>query len=105
MSGHLLVEAAGDRRGEVVGGLDDGGAAAAIRRDLERGYAGVALCEVDDVGDVRTSPLVDGLVVIADDAELGLRSSQEFDESFLGGIDVLVLVHDEMPQRPVEDRP
>ena len=62
----------------------------------------VPLGEGDDVCDVAAAPLVDRLVVVPDHAELCLRTGQELDQTFLGRVDVLVLVHDQVPHRGVQ---
>jgi hypothetical protein len=50
------------------------------------------MSEVDDVGHVGPTPLVDGLVVVAHHAQFGLRAHEEPYKTLLGGVDVLVLV-------------
>ena len=62
----------------------------------------IAVGEPDDVGDVRAAPLVDRLVVVADDAQLDLRAGQQLDQPLLGRVDVLVLVDDQVPQLGVD---
>ena len=52
--------------------------------------------------DVRAAPLVDGLLVVADHAQLHLRAGQQLDQPLLGRVDVLVLVHDQVPQPGVD---
>ena len=99
---HRLRQAPRDRRGERVRRGDDRRAAAPVRRDLERRHVRVAVAERDDVGDVRPAPLVDRLVVVADDAQLDVRPGQQLDQSLLRRVDVLVLVDDEMPEVGVD---
>ena len=50
--------------------------------------------------DVRSAPLVDRLVVVADDHEVGrsVRLGEELDQALLRRVHVLVLVDDEVPQ-------
>ena len=64
----------------------------------------VALDEVNDVAHVGAAPLVDRLVVVSDNAHLDLGSSKQLDEGLLGGVDVLVLVDDQVAQVSVDDR-
>ena len=61
----------------------------------------VAIGEADDVLHVSTSPLVDRLVIVTDDAEFDRRLGHSLDQRFLGRVDVLVLVHDQVTQRSV----
>ena len=57
--------------------------------------AGIAARERDDVRDLAAAPLVDRLIVVADDAEVRAKLHEAADESLLQGIDVLILVdHD-----------
>ena len=48
--------------------------------------------EIQDVGDVGAAPGVDGLVGIADDADVAMLHRQGVDEDILGVIGVLILV-------------
>ena len=73
-------------------------AAAPVRRDLERRDVRIALGEGDDVADVRAAPLVDRLVVVADDAQLDTRAGKQLDQPLLRRVHVLVLVDDQVPQ-------
>lgn len=54
-----------------------------------------------DVRHVGPAPLVDRLIVVADDAQLHRRLGEELDQPLLCRVDVLVLVDDEMPKRRV----
>ena len=58
--------------------------------------AGVAVGERDDVRDLAAAPLVDRLVVVADDAQVRAELRQPADESLLQRVDVLVLVDDDV---------
>ena len=51
---------------------------------------------------VRTAPLVNRLVVVGNDAEMNRRLGQKGNQLLLGRVHVLVLVHDQVPQRPVD---
>ena len=66
--------------------------------------AGAALAERQDVPHVRAAPLVDRLVVVADDGELHRRRGEQLDEALLGRVDVLVLVDEQVAQRAVDAR-
>lgn len=58
--------------------------------------AGIAVGKADDVGDVAAVPLVDGLVVVADHAQLGAEVVKQADQGFLQRIHVLVFIHDQV---------
>ena len=64
----------------------------------------VALVELDDVRDVGPSPLVDRLIVVADDAEVHGVGGEQLDQRLLRRVDVLVLVDDQVAQRRVDGR-
>ena len=56
----------------------------------------VAVLKCDDVRDLAPTPLVDRLVVVADDTQVGAELREAADQPLLERIDVLVLVdHDE----------
>ena len=57
----------------------------------------VALMKGSDVRHGGAAPLEDALLVIADDAEMGAASHHLRDERFLGWVDVLVLIDDQVP--------
>src|SRR5438105_15332920 len=59
----------------------------------------VARLEPNDVLHVRPSPLIDALVVVSHDAEVDGWRGESLDKGFLGRVNVLVLVHDELPER------
>ena len=62
--------------------------------------SGKVLLEAEDVLDLGAPPAIDGLVLVADRAEgLGFRP-EELDERVLGGVRVLVLVDQEVPEAP-----
>ncbi len=52
----------------------DAGAAAPVLYNREGAYSRVAVRELDDVSDVGTTPLLDGLVIVADYAKLDLAA-------------------------------
>ena len=85
-------------RANSIRDLDNLRPAPSVGRDPERRHRWVAVGEGHDVGHVRAAPLVDGLLVIPDDAQFDLRAGQQLDQPFLGRIDVLVLVHDQVTE-------
>ena len=97
MRAHLLVEPAVDDPGDLVREADDAGTAAPVGHDRILSRL-VAPPEPDDVRHVRSAPLVDRLIVVADYAKLDGLACEQLDEPFLGRIDVLILVHHEVPQ-------
>ena len=64
------------------------------------GAAGwIALREIDNVADVRSSPCVDGLIVVANRKERSRALMKKSDQFLLTGIDVLIFVYHEVAQR------
>ena len=55
---------------DAVGGFNDVGGGAIVALQFERSCFGVALCELENIGDFRSSETVDALCVIADDADV-----------------------------------
>ena len=80
---HVLVESTRNRLREYGLGVDDLPATASVRGDVELPHARIARDERRDVPDVRPAPLVDGLTVIANHAELGATGTEPFDEQLL----------------------
>ena len=75
--------------------LDDALARAEVVVERDLADAVIAVGEGDDVGDLAAAPLVDRLVVVADDAEVRAELRQPPDQPLLQRVDVLVLVdHD-----------
>ncbi len=95
---HSLGDPPRNRGGEGVRGVDNPRTAASVGRDLERGDVRVPAGEGHDVANVGPTPLVNGLVVVADDAELNGGAGQQLDEPLLRGVHVLVLVDNQMAQ-------
>jgi hypothetical protein len=54
------------------------------------------LLELEDVAHVGAAPAVDGLVVVADDADVPVLAAEEADELELGAVGVLVLVDEDV---------
>ena len=59
---------------------------------------GKRLLEAEDVADLRTSPAVDALVVVADGADVPALASELPDQLELRAVGVLELVHQEVPE-------
>jgi hypothetical protein len=66
------------------------------RPSLDLGHCRIAIHETQDVAHVATVPLVDGLVVVSDHADLGPELAQSPNQHLLERIDVLILVDDEI---------
>ncbi len=79
-------------RGEHVG------ARAVVLLQLHDPGAGEVLVEVEDVADVGAPPAVDGLVVVAHHAHVGLGPAQEPEQPVLGRVRVLELVDEQVPE-------
>ena len=76
--------------------LDDALARAEVVVEVDLADTGVPVGERDDVRDLAAAPLVDRLVVVADDAEVRAELRQAPDESLLQRVDVLILVDDDV---------
>ena len=76
-----------------VGGIQDvlGGPVILLQTDHQG--VGIVLLEVQDVADVGSPELIDGLVVVAHHAKVPEAVRQEPDQFELGRIGVLVFVH------------
>ena len=88
--------AGGDALGDRAAELDHALARPEVVVERDLPDAGVALRERDDVRDLAAAPLVDRLVVVADDAQVRAEPHQAADESLLQRVDVLVLVDDDV---------
>ena len=66
-----------------------------LKRHL--GDRGIARFKAEDVLHVATTPLVNCLVVVTDDADLGAKISECRDDGFLNWVEVLVFVDGDMP--------
>ena len=54
--------------------------------------------EREDVPNVGTAPLIDGLLVVTNHADLDLGAGQELNQPLLRGVHVLVLVNDQVAE-------
>ena len=88
--------AGGDALGDRPAEFDDALARAEVVVERDLPDAVVAVRERDDVRDLAAAPLVDRLVVVADDAQVRAELRQPADESLLQRVDVLVLVDDDV---------
>ena len=87
---------------ERAGGVQDRlRAAVVLRQRDDAGVREVAL-EVEDVLDVRTPPLVNRLVRVADHAEVRVIDGQALGDLVLGEVGVLVLVDQHVLEAGVE---
>ena len=77
---------------QAIGDLKDLRAGAVIALETDDSRSGEAAFESGDVLDVTSSPAVDRLVVVADHPEVRMPEQEEFEESVLRRIDVLILV-------------
>lgn len=88
----FLVMASAIVADEGVGEVEDlVGAAVVVFQTNDLG-AGENVLEVEDVFQLCSAPAVDGLVVVADDAEIFVGADEGFDEGELEAVGVLVLV-------------
>ena len=90
--GAVLV--AGDERGR---GGDDVAARAVIALEVDDGALGEVLLERPDVSDVGAAPAVDGLVGVADGADVAVVAGEQVGQLVLRVVGVLVLVDQDVP--------
>ena len=88
----LLVLAALVALHDGVGGVEDELRGAVVLLQLDDRGLRVVLLEVEDVAQVRASPAVDGLVVVAHDGHVAVLGGEQLDPQVLGAVGVLVLV-------------
>jgi hypothetical protein len=93
---HLLVARLRALRDDGVGDGEDGGARAVVLLELDDVSAGEVVLELEDVAHVGAAPAVDGLVVVADDAEVLVLLAEGADERELRAVRVLVLVDEDV---------
>ena len=85
---------ADDRRG----GIEDLGGGPVVLLQLDDAGVRVVLLELEDVADVGAPPPVDGLVVVADHAEVPVALRQQAQQPVLDAIGVLVLVDEDVTE-------
>ena len=93
----VLALALGVLRDDCAGAFENhlGGAVVLFEAD---GFAcfGEVLFELEDVSDVRAAPAVDGLVLVADDADVRAFAGEQLHQLILRAVGVLVLVDQEI---------
>ena len=92
-AGHALGQAVVDPADEFACQGDHGVAGAVVFLQEDLAHIFVSTGEGDDVANVGTPPLVDGLVIVPDHAEFGPAVMDQPDQALLYRIDVLVLIH------------
>ncbi len=78
---------------EAVCGAENRVGRTIVLLELDDLYFGIMLLHVEQVGDFRAAPSVNGLVVISHHAEVAMLASQLMHQLELGGVGVLVLIH------------
>ena len=78
---------------DLVGGVEYVGGRAVVLFQFDHFGVGKILFKIEDVADVRPAPAVDGLVVVADHAEVALLAREQAHQFVLRGVGVLILVH------------
>ena len=78
---------------EGIGAIQHLAGAAVVFLQLDDGRVREEALEIQDIGNLRTAPAVDGLVVIAHHAHIVLRPHQLAQQAHLQGVGVLELVH------------
>ncbi len=77
---------------EGIGEVEDLIGAAVVFLEADDFGAGKDVLEIEDVFDFGTAPAIDGLVIVADDAEISVGADEGFDEGELEAVGVLVFV-------------
>ena len=75
------------------GGVENFLARAVVLLDAQDARAGKILGKAQDVADIGAAPAVDGLVFVADDAEIGIFAGQQPQQVVLHAVGVLIFVH------------
>ncbi len=101
---HVLRQALAVLRDEVPRELDHRAARSEVLLEPDRADPGIPPREVEDVGDVGAVPLVDRLVVVADDAEPRPEARERAHDALLHRVHVLILVDDDVPHRRGDPR-
>ena len=87
---------------EPVGRVEDRRARAVVAAQDHHPGLPVALAELEDVADRRAAELVDRLVVVADHGHVAVPLGDQGDELGLGAVRVLELVHEHVPEPPLD---
>lgn len=77
---------------EGVCGVKDGLGGSVVFLEAYDFWVGEEALEFEDVSDLRAAPAVDGLIVIADDADVVGRADELLEEAHLEGVGVLELI-------------
>ena len=83
---------------EGGGGPEDGGGAAVVAFEADDDGPGEVVFEAKDVFDFGTAPGVDGLVVVADAAEVAVGLGEEAEPEVLDDVGVLVFVDEDVAE-------
>src|SRR5829696_987444 len=94
---HAFAEPDVVQLGDGLAEPHDAGAGTKIVGQGDAVDAVVPLGEGEDVGDLAAAPLVDRLVVVTNDAEVGAEAAERSDQPFLDRVDVLIFVDDHVP--------
>ena len=97
-----LVQPAGKMAHDLLGEGHDLGPATVVLSEQRLRRLLVAIGESDEERDVPAPPLVDGLIVVADDREVGSELEKVAGETVLEGVHVLELVHQDVAHSPIE---
>ena len=79
-----------------VGEVEDGLGGAVVFLELDHGGVRIVLFEAEDVLHIGAAPLVDGLVVVADDTDVTVFRSEEMHQLVLDAVGVLVLIDEDV---------
>lgn len=77
---------------DFLGKFEDVGGGAVILLEFDGGSAGEIAFKIENVGKISTTPRVNGLPIVANDADVAVGVDEEFDDLILDKISVLVFV-------------
>jgi hypothetical protein len=95
----LLADAAWIAGYDCGGGVQNGLAGAIILLDAKDFGAREILGKAQDDAGIGAAPAVDGLVVVADDAQIGMISGEQAQQIVLHVVGILIFVHVEVAKR------
>ena len=78
---------------DLIGGVEYVGGRAVVLFQFDHFGVGKIFFKIEDIADVRPAPAVDGLIVVANHAEIALLAREQAHQFVLRGVGVLILVH------------
>ncbi|OPZ77934.1 MAG: hypothetical protein BWY77_01602 [bacterium ADurb.Bin431] len=66
--------------------------------EAEFGAVGIVVFKIEDVADLRTPPAIDGLVIVADHADIAVAGGEHLESHILGVVGILILVDEDITE-------